>query len=121
MALPTAAELHGTPYRVVVAENPCEDCKRGESFAIVDPDHVELGCTFDDEADADEYAEHLNGAYFRGRKSGLEENANPIDRLAEKQRLTRQIVQSLGDSGWLKPAAVLALLNTLPEPREVAP
>lgn len=119
MSQPTAAELNGTPYRVVVAENPCEHCKRGEQWAIVGPDDVELGRIFDDEADADEYVDQLNHAYFVGRRSGLEENAGPVDRLAEKQRTVRSTIQSLGDSGWLDPGEVMQLLNSLPEPREV--
>lgn len=102
------------PYRVVVAENPCAHCQRGEQFAVVGPDGVELGRTFDDEADADEYAAHLNAAYIEGQQASATDAVARIgaERARQLSEWSPAHDDGHADGSLAGAAAMLALEHT---------
>lgn len=53
-------------FRVEVDREGCSYCRAVPTWAIVGPDG-RLGVTFDDKADADDYADDLNMAFEMGR------------------------------------------------------
>ncbi len=59
------------PYWVEL-ETGCLACGRGREYRVIGPDDVAMGQTFEDEADAEEYAENLIAAYEAGRAAAKE-------------------------------------------------
>lgn len=63
------------PYWVEL-DTGCLACGRGREYSVIGPDDVALGKTFEEEADAAEYAENLTAAYEAGRASAKDGNAD---------------------------------------------
>jgi hypothetical protein len=53
-------------YRVEIEDQPCSHCTRGTLFAVLGPDEIALGVTFEDKGEAQELADYMNLAYNAG-------------------------------------------------------
>jgi len=61
------------PYFITVDTNGCGHCGEGRTWAIVGPDGVMGGTSFEDEDEAADLVELLNDAYCQGRSGALSE------------------------------------------------
>lgn len=55
------------PYHVAVDENGCGHCGVGRQWTVVGPDGVACGTSWDEEEDADHFADQMNDAYWNGK------------------------------------------------------
>lgn len=58
------------PYFVEVEANGCPHCGQGRTYRIVGPDDVGTGTIYENDNEASEVADDLNGAYWNGYSVG---------------------------------------------------
>jgi hypothetical protein len=60
------------PYTVTADDsNRCECCGRGRTWEVVGPDGVALGIAYDNQSNADEFADDLSRAYLAGAQAAI--------------------------------------------------
>ena len=60
------------PFFIEVDDNGCKHCGRGRTYTIIGPNDVGLGTSYEDEEQASELCEMLNGAYYIGASNSPE-------------------------------------------------
>lgn len=64
------------PYFVEVDSNGCGHCGAGRTYTVIGPDGVAAGTSWENEEDADAYADAMNEAYAHGQVNPVQESSD---------------------------------------------